>query len=101
MSRNTAGDEIPASTEVFQSRVPVCRSIAYTYPSLEGTIRREPAIAGEAAMEPDVVKNHFFVPLSLSSAKTPYGGLKLTWLVVLYVPMMPTYTVPFAYAGDE
>src|SRR5713226_4833581 len=85
-----AGDEIPASTEACQSSVPVSRSMAYTLPSFEGAISRGPARAGDAATEPAVGKNQFSSPLVAFRARIPYGGSNVTWLVVLYVPMMPT-----------
>src|SRR2546426_12232253 len=88
--RETAGDEIPASTEACQSSVPVARSTAYTLPSFEGAMSRCPAMAGDAATEPAVGKNQFSSPVAAFKARTPYGGSNVTWLVVLYVPMIPT-----------
>src|SRR5437867_10911385 len=86
----TAGDEIPASTSACQSSFPVARSMAYTFPSFAGAMSRGPAMAGDAATEPAVGKNQFSSPVVALRARTPYGGSNVTWLVVLYVPMMPT-----------
>ena len=85
-----AGEEIPASTRACQMSVPVARLMAYTLPSFEGAMSRGPTIAGDAATEPAVGKNQFSSPVAAFKARTPYGGSKVTWLVVLYVPMMPT-----------
>src|SRR5207247_397590 len=70
-SPTTAGEDTPASTAVSQARVPVARSIAYTLPSLDGAMSREPAMAGDAATEPPVSKNHRSAPVEPSRARTP------------------------------
>ena len=90
MPPETAGEEIPASTRACHMSVPVARLMAYTLPSLDGAMSRGPAMAGDAATEPAVGKNQVSSPVAAFSARTPYGGSNVTWLVVLYVPMIPT-----------
>src|SRR2546426_10110018 len=90
MPPETAGEEIPASTWACQASVPGARLMAYTLPSFDGAMSRGPATAGDAATEPAVGKNQFSSPVVEFRARTPYGGSNVTWLVVLYVPMMPT-----------
>src|SRR3989441_12945953 len=101
MPPETAGEEIPASTRACHMSVPVARLMAYTLPSFEGAMSRGPAMAGDAATEPAVGKNQFSSPVVAFSARTPYGGSKVTRLGVLYVPLVATYTDPPASGGAE